>query len=101
MSTFNDMPAVSLAAIPGRRKATIELAREIEALGFSGIYCPSLGDGLALCEAVAFATESIRFGTSIVNIYSRHVTEFAQTASFIHEVSGAASGLASASATRR
>ena len=88
MSTSNRMPAVSLAAIPGRRKATIELARKIEELGFSGIYCPSLGDGLALCEALAFETESIPFGTSIVNIYGRHVSEFAQTASFIHEVSG-------------
>jgi len=82
------MPAISLAAIPGRRKVTIDLARQIEARGFSGIYCPSLGDGLALCEAIALETESIQFGTSIVNLYSRHVTEFAQTASFIHEISG-------------
>ena len=88
MSSPSRMPAISLAAIPGRRKVTIDLARQIEARGFSGIYCPSLGDGLALCEAIALETESIQFGTSIVNLYSRHVTEFAQTASFIHEVSG-------------
>ena len=43
------MPALSLAAVPGRRKATIELATEIERKGFSGIYGPSLGDSLALC----------------------------------------------------
>ena len=83
----NGLPAISLAAVPGRRRLTLDLAREIERRGFSGIYCPSMGDGLALCEALALRTERIRFGTSIVNIYTRHVTEFAHTASFIHEVS--------------
>ena len=82
------MPALSLAAIPGRRKATIELATEIEKRGFSGIYGPSLGDSLALCEALAFATNEIHFGTSIMPIYFRQTTDFASTASFIHEVSG-------------
>jgi len=81
------MPAVSLAAVPGRRRLTLDLAEEIERLGFSGIYCPSMGDGLALCEAIALRTARIEFGTSIVNIYTRHVTEFAHTAAFIHEVS--------------
>ncbi|MDE2850017.1 MAG: LLM class flavin-dependent oxidoreductase [Acidobacteriota bacterium] len=83
----NGLPAVSLAAVPGRRRLTLDLAREIERRGFSGIYCPSMGDGLALCEAIALSTERIHFGTSIVNIYTRHVTEFAHTASFVHEVS--------------
>ncbi len=81
------LPAISLAAVPGRRRLTLDLAAEIERRGFSGIYCPSMGDGLALCEAIALRTERIPFGTSIVNIYTRHVTEFAHTASFIHEVS--------------
>jgi len=81
------MPALSLAAVPGRRKATIELAAEIEKRGFTGIYGPSLGDSLALCEALAFATNEIKFGTSIMPIYFRQVADFAQTASFIHEVS--------------
>ena len=83
----NGLPAISLAAVPGRRRLTLDLAAEIERRGFSGIYCPSMGDGLALCEAIALCTERIHFGTSIVNIYTRHVTEFAHTASFIHEVS--------------
>ena len=83
----NGLPAVSLAAVPGRRRLTLDLAAEIERRGFSGIYCPSMGDGLALCEAIALSTERIHFGTSIVNIYTRHVTEFANTAAFIHEVS--------------
>ncbi|MGV0033840.1 MAG: LLM class flavin-dependent oxidoreductase [Candidatus Azotimanducaceae bacterium WSBS_2022_MAG_OTU7] len=81
------MPALSLAAVPGRRNATIALATEIEKKGFSGIYGPSLGDSMALCEALAFATNEITFGTSIMPIYFRQVPDYASTASFIHEVS--------------
>lgn len=85
---MTSMPALSLAAVPGRRKATIELATEIEKRGFSGIYGPSLGDSLALCEALAFATNEITFGTSIMPIYFRQVVDYASTVSFIHEISG-------------
>ena len=81
-------PAVSLAAVPGRRKATIDLAQRFEQEGFSGIYGPSLGDGLALAEAVALATREIPFGTTIANIYARHPHDYAQTAAFLHEISG-------------
>jgi alkanesulfonate monooxygenase SsuD/methylene tetrahydromethanopterin reductase-like flavin-dependent oxidoreductase (luciferase family) len=81
-------PAVSLVAVAGRRRATVELAQRIEREGFTGIYCPSPGDGLGLCEALAVATREIRFGTSIANIYTRHVFEYAQTAAAIHELSG-------------
>ncbi|MSO76887.1 MAG: LLM class flavin-dependent oxidoreductase [Alphaproteobacteria bacterium] len=81
------MPAVSLVAVPGRRAATLELAREIERRGFSGIYCPSPFGCLQLCEALALVTERIPFGTSIQPIYARHVEDFAQSATFLHEVS--------------
>ncbi len=81
------LPAISLAAVPGRRQTTIELAQEIEKRGFSGIYCPSLGDALGLCQAIAHVTNTIEFGTSIVNMYTRHPADYAQTAAFIHEVS--------------
>ena len=81
-------PALSLAAVPGRRAATLELAKEIERRGYAGIYCPSFGDGLGLCQALALVTETIPFGTSIANMYTRHVADYAQTASFIHETSG-------------
>jgi alkanesulfonate monooxygenase SsuD/methylene tetrahydromethanopterin reductase-like flavin-dependent oxidoreductase (luciferase family) len=81
-------PAVSLVAVPGRRPATIELAKRVEAEGFAGIYCPSPGDGLALCCALAVATREIPLGTSIAHIYTRHPLEYAQMAAFIHEVSG-------------
>jgi alkanesulfonate monooxygenase SsuD/methylene tetrahydromethanopterin reductase-like flavin-dependent oxidoreductase (luciferase family) len=82
------LPALSLAAVPRRRRATLDLAREIERRGFAGIYCASFGDCMALCEAIALLTERIPFGTSIAPIYTRHVSDFARTASFIHEVSG-------------
>jgi alkanesulfonate monooxygenase SsuD/methylene tetrahydromethanopterin reductase-like flavin-dependent oxidoreductase (luciferase family) len=81
-------PAVSLAAVPGRRKATVEMAKRLEEEGFTGLYCPSLGDGLGLCEAIALATRSIPFGTSIANIYTRHPFDFAATAALVHELSG-------------
>ena len=82
------MPALSLAAVPGRRLATIALAQEIEKRGFSGIFGPSLGDSLALCQALAHATNESEFGTSIMPIYFRQLVDFASTVSFIHEVSG-------------
>ena len=82
------LPALSLAAVPGRRRATLDLAREIESRGFPGIYCPSMNDALSLCGALALATERVRFGTSIQPIYTRHVQDFAQAACFIHEISG-------------
>jgi alkanesulfonate monooxygenase SsuD/methylene tetrahydromethanopterin reductase-like flavin-dependent oxidoreductase (luciferase family) len=81
-------PAVSLAAVPGRRRATIEMAQRLERDGFSGIYCPSYGDGVGLCEALALSTREIPFGTSIANIYARHPSDYAQTAALIHELSG-------------
>lgn len=81
-------PAVGLVAVPGRRRATLELARRLEEEGFGGIYCPSPGDGLALCEALALTTREISFGTSIANIYTRHPLEYAQMAAVVHELSG-------------
>ena len=81
------LPAVSLAAVPGRRLKTLAVAEEIERRGFPGIYGPSLGDNLSLCLAIALRTSRIEFGTSITPIYSRHVNEYAAAASFIHEAS--------------
>jgi alkanesulfonate monooxygenase SsuD/methylene tetrahydromethanopterin reductase-like flavin-dependent oxidoreductase (luciferase family) len=82
------LPAVALAALPGRRRATLDLAREIERRGFQGIYCASFGDGMALCQALAQATSQIPFGTAIANLYTRSPADYAQHASFIHELSG-------------
>jgi alkanesulfonate monooxygenase SsuD/methylene tetrahydromethanopterin reductase-like flavin-dependent oxidoreductase (luciferase family) len=82
------LPAVSLVAVPGRRRATIELARDIERRGYAGIFAPSLGSNMSLCEALAWNTQRIVFGTAIAPIYARTVQDFAQSAAFIHEVSG-------------
>jgi alkanesulfonate monooxygenase SsuD/methylene tetrahydromethanopterin reductase-like flavin-dependent oxidoreductase (luciferase family) len=86
MASINK-PAVALAAVPKRRQATLELAREIERREFAGIYCASVGDGLGLCLSMALATERIPIGTAITNLYTRAVSDFAQTTAMIHELS--------------
>ena len=82
-----NMPAISLAAVSGRRQQTLEIAAEIERRGFSGIYCPSMGDCIALCQGIASVTNEITFGTSVQPIYFRNPEDLAATAAFIHEVS--------------
>jgi alkanesulfonate monooxygenase SsuD/methylene tetrahydromethanopterin reductase-like flavin-dependent oxidoreductase (luciferase family) len=82
------MPALSLAAVPGKRLQMIELAADIERRGFSGIYCPSFGDAMGLCLSIAHATTTIEFGTSIQPIYLQHPAALATSASYLHEVAG-------------
>jgi len=81
------LPAVSLVAVPGRRRATLEIADEIERRGYPAIYAPSRFSNMSLCEALAWKTERVIFGTSIAPIYSRTLDDFAQSAAFLHEVS--------------
>lgn len=81
-------PAISLVAVAGRRIATIELAKELESRGYSGIYLPSLGEAMSLATAIALSTKTITFGTTVQPIYLRHPVDFANAAAFIHEVSG-------------
>ncbi len=80
------MPAVSLAAVPGQRSQTIELAAEIEQRGLSGLYCPSFGDAMGLYLCIAHATNTIEFSTSIQPIYLQHPVALATSASYLHEV---------------
>jgi alkanesulfonate monooxygenase SsuD/methylene tetrahydromethanopterin reductase-like flavin-dependent oxidoreductase (luciferase family) len=82
------LPALSLVAVPGRRQATLELAREGEARGFTGLYMPSTFGNVAQCVAMALATRNIFFGAAVSPIYASTVQEFAQSAAFIHEISG-------------
>jgi alkanesulfonate monooxygenase SsuD/methylene tetrahydromethanopterin reductase-like flavin-dependent oxidoreductase (luciferase family) len=84
------MPAIGLAATPGKRLQVIELAQEAERRGFSGIYCATAGGGdcVALCQAIAQATSTIHVGTSVQPIYFRLPAELARAAAFIHEISG-------------
>ena len=82
------LPAISLVAVPGRRRLTIDIARDIERRGFAGIFSPSMFGNMSLCEALAWNTERMAFGTAIAPIYARTVQDFAQSAAFMHEVSG-------------
>jgi alkanesulfonate monooxygenase SsuD/methylene tetrahydromethanopterin reductase-like flavin-dependent oxidoreductase (luciferase family) len=82
------LPAVSLVAVPGRRRRTIEIAQEIERRGFAGIYSPSMFGNMSLCEALAWNTTTLPFGTAIAPIYQRTIGDFAQSAAVMHEVSG-------------
>jgi alkanesulfonate monooxygenase SsuD/methylene tetrahydromethanopterin reductase-like flavin-dependent oxidoreductase (luciferase family) len=82
------LPAISLVAVPGRRRQTLEIAREIERRGFSGIYMPSRYGNMAQCTGLALATEHITFGTAIAPIYAQTTEEFAAGAAYVHEVSG-------------
>ena len=82
------LPALCLIAMPGRRRRTIELAQTAEQRGFTGIYVPSPTGGMSTCEALAWNTASIPFGTAIAPIYQRTIVDFAQSAAMMHEISG-------------
>ena len=81
------LPALSLVAVPGRRRLTLDVAREAERRGFAGIYVPSIFGNMAQCTALALATERIVFGTAIAPIYARTIEDFAHSAAYIHELS--------------
>jgi alkanesulfonate monooxygenase SsuD/methylene tetrahydromethanopterin reductase-like flavin-dependent oxidoreductase (luciferase family) len=81
------LPALSLVAVPGRRHLTLDLAREAERRGFSGLYLPSRYGNMAQCVGLALATERIRFGTAIAPIYARTAEDYAHSAAYLHEVS--------------
>lgn len=85
-SVSSGMPALSLAAVPGRRQATTELAAEIERRGFTGIFCPSFGDAMGLCLSIAHATNTLEFGTAIQPIYFQHPSQLATSAGYINEI---------------
>src|SRR2546423_11333967 len=82
------LPALNLIAEPGQRRATLDLAREIERRGFAQIQVSSSFANMAQCTGLAFATERIGFATAIAPIYAQTVEEFAHSAAYIHEISG-------------
>src|ERR1700684_3806291 len=82
------LPALCLIAVPGRRRHTVELCQETERRGFAGIYSPSPFGNMSLCEALAWNTTAIPFGTAIAPIYQRTIGDFAQSAAVMQEVSG-------------
>src|SRR5436305_6014138 len=82
------LPALNLIAEPGQRRATLDIAREIERRGFAQIQVSSSFANMAQCTGLAFATERIGFATAIAPIYAQTVEEFAHSAAYIHEISG-------------
>ena len=81
------LPALSLVASPGKRRAILDLAVQAEQRGFAGIACPSLGSAMSLCVSLAHVTHRIPFWTSIQPIYLALPAETAGTASHLQEVS--------------
>jgi alkanesulfonate monooxygenase SsuD/methylene tetrahydromethanopterin reductase-like flavin-dependent oxidoreductase (luciferase family) len=75
-------------ASPTKRRVLLDLAKEAERRGFTGIACPSLGAAMGLCTSLAHETTTIRFWSSIQPIYYSHPAETANTAAHIHEISG-------------
>ena len=84
----NALPALSLVASPGKRRAILDLAVAADQRGFAGIACPSLGSAMSLSVSLAHVTAHIPFWTSIQPIYFSLPTETAGTASHLQEVSG-------------
>ena len=82
------LPALNLIAQPSQRRATLDIARQIEQRGFAGISVSSQFSNMAQCLGLAFATERIPFATAIAPIYAQTAEEFAHQAAYIHEVSG-------------
>ena len=83
-----NLPGICIIATPRRRRQTVELAQEAERLGFAGIYTPSPFGNMSFCEALAWNTKTIPFATAIAPIYQRTNEDFAQSAAFMHEISG-------------
>jgi alkanesulfonate monooxygenase SsuD/methylene tetrahydromethanopterin reductase-like flavin-dependent oxidoreductase (luciferase family) len=81
------MPALSLVAVPGRRYVTLELAREVERRGFTGIYLPSMFGNLAQCGALAMTTRHMKIATAVTPIYGSVPEDFAQTIAYLDEIS--------------
>ncbi len=83
---MTQMPALTLVATPGRRGKMIDLAKEAEQRGFTGLYVPSLSAAIPYCQSVLEATSSIEVATSIQPIYYYNPREMARTAAYLHEV---------------
>jgi alkanesulfonate monooxygenase SsuD/methylene tetrahydromethanopterin reductase-like flavin-dependent oxidoreductase (luciferase family) len=82
------LPALNLIAAPGQRRATLNIACEIERRGFAGISVSSQYSNISQCLGLAFVTERIAFATAIAPIYAATTEEFANSAAYLHEVSG-------------
>jgi alkanesulfonate monooxygenase SsuD/methylene tetrahydromethanopterin reductase-like flavin-dependent oxidoreductase (luciferase family) len=83
---MSKMPALTLLATPGRRSKMLDLVKEAEQRGFTGVYVPSLSATLPFCQSILEATSSIEVVSSIQPIYYYNAKEMASTAAYMHEV---------------
>src|SRR6516162_4876944 len=95
------LPALNLIAEPGRRRATLDAAREIERRGFAGISVSSSFGNMSQSVGLALATERIPFATAIGPTYAQSVDEFAQTCAYLHRFRAGGSSSGSASPMHR
>lgn len=66
----------------------LQLAREVEDAGFSGIFIPEANNDALMCSyAVAGVTKRVAIGSWIVNIYLREPTLCAAAAEMVQDVS--------------
>jgi alkanesulfonate monooxygenase SsuD/methylene tetrahydromethanopterin reductase-like flavin-dependent oxidoreductase (luciferase family) len=86
------MERIALGLMPLRDASPREVvawSQRAEALGFEAVFISeSYGDSLAYAEAVALATDRLRVGTAITNIYLRQPTLLAEQAAAVQEFSG-------------
>jgi len=86
------MHRIALGLMPLRDASprdVVAWSRRAEALGFEAVFISeSYGDSLAYAEAVALATDRLRVGTAITNVYLRQPTLLAEQAAAVQEFSG-------------
>ncbi len=86
------MHRIALGLMPLRDASprdVVAWSRRAEALGFEAVFISeSYGDSLAYAEAVALATDRLRVGTAITNVYLRQPTLLAEHAAAVQEFSG-------------
>jgi alkanesulfonate monooxygenase SsuD/methylene tetrahydromethanopterin reductase-like flavin-dependent oxidoreductase (luciferase family) len=67
----------------------LQLAREVEDAGFSGLFIPEANNDALMCSyAVAGVTTRVEIGTFIVNIYLRDATLCAAAAEMVQDAAG-------------
>ena len=86
------MDRLALGLMPLRDASprdVVAWSQRAEALGFEAVFISeSYGDSLAYAEAVALATDRLRVGTAITNVYLRQPTLLAEQAAAAQEFSG-------------
>lgn len=81
-------PALAITPVPGRRRLVVDAAKEMDAKGYAGLYCPSTLGGMSLVEALAWNTERLPFGITVAPIYARMPEDYSETSAFVGEISG-------------